>query len=345
MLDNSKTILLTFDYELFLGAKSGTVDQCLLQPTRHLQNVMQPFGVKAVFFVDCTYLLRLKEVSLTHTAAKRDFEKISHQLVELVNEGHYLYPHIHPHWMDASYISAQNSWELNHLEKYSMNNLASAERNTIFSNSVGVLDDIIKEAVPNYQMDCYRAGGWCIQPFEVFREIFKDHGIQNDFSVLGGFGMTSNAQTFDFTSIAKNQVPYRFESDVNQMDKEGSFWQFPINSIPFRKGSLWNRLLLKVLWRTKLGQSYGKGIGVSPKIKWVDLSYDQQYQMLSIELLNQLNLSAYKRYLSSNNYMHWVSHPKMISKYNMKVLEWFLKWATKKYNVNFDWQKYPSYNN
>ena len=56
-----KKILLTFDYELFLGAKSGSVDNCLIVPTDMLLDVMERHQTKAIFFVDTTYIMRMCE--------------------------------------------------------------------------------------------------------------------------------------------------------------------------------------------------------------------------------------------------------------------------------------------
>ena len=50
-----KNILLTFDYELFLGSRSGTVDNCLIIPTSKILEVLKRHGAKAVFFIDTSY--------------------------------------------------------------------------------------------------------------------------------------------------------------------------------------------------------------------------------------------------------------------------------------------------
>ncbi len=53
-----RNLLITFDYELFLGSRSGRPEGCVLQPTELLEKVLTPFKAKGVFFVDTTYLLK-----------------------------------------------------------------------------------------------------------------------------------------------------------------------------------------------------------------------------------------------------------------------------------------------
>ena len=56
-----KHLLFTFDYELFLGLRTGIVQECMIDPTEKLISLFEDFNVKAVFFVDTTCLIRLKE--------------------------------------------------------------------------------------------------------------------------------------------------------------------------------------------------------------------------------------------------------------------------------------------
>ena len=43
-MQKSKQILLTFDYELGLGVKSGNVDNCILNPTKEIQKILKGFN-------------------------------------------------------------------------------------------------------------------------------------------------------------------------------------------------------------------------------------------------------------------------------------------------------------
>ena len=76
---NTKNLLITFDYELFLGRRSGRPLDCILQPTQLLLDKLKLYGAKAVFFVDATYLCRLKEQGKTNPECLEDLKEIGNQ--------------------------------------------------------------------------------------------------------------------------------------------------------------------------------------------------------------------------------------------------------------------------
>ena len=47
-----KTIILSYDYELFFGDRSGTVLKSIVEPTNKLMDVMGQNGFRGNFFVD-----------------------------------------------------------------------------------------------------------------------------------------------------------------------------------------------------------------------------------------------------------------------------------------------------
>jgi hypothetical protein len=106
--NNTSNILFTFDYELFLGKRSGTIGNCLISPTLKLLNIFSKHNISGIFFVDVLWLTRLKDS--TSISAKTDLQKIVIQLQKIIADGHYLFLHIHPHWLDADYIEQENQW-------------------------------------------------------------------------------------------------------------------------------------------------------------------------------------------------------------------------------------------
>ena len=59
-----KTLLFTFDYELFLGKRSGNVLDSVITPTQEVLNILNEYSIRAIFFVDTTWLIKLKEYFL-----------------------------------------------------------------------------------------------------------------------------------------------------------------------------------------------------------------------------------------------------------------------------------------
>jgi glycosyltransferase involved in cell wall biosynthesis len=322
-----KRLLLTFDYELFLGVKSGKIDDCLIRPTSELLKIMRSAKINgALFFVDTTYLLRLTNEG--SKATKQDYETVFQQLIEILQSGHVILPHIHPHWLDATYNDVENIWHLRHLDKYRFHHLTVSERETLFEHSISLIQDVQKAANVFYEIDGFRAGGWCIQPFVDYRPLFDKFNIKYDYSVLRNKRDLSTNLYFDFTNVPKENI-YRFSNDVLIEEYRGTYIEVSISTI----GIPWlakeaNRILEKVLWLLKKRALYN---GISVKREFQDeSSTNSAYntvleEQAAIELLTLIKRKYYIKHLKQNDFLHMISHPKMIDTHHLKVFEKFLR--------------------
>lgn len=346
-MKTDKQLLITFDYELFLGNRSGSVEECMIRPTNDLVKVMGKYGVKAVFFVDTTCLLRMKEQSDSSPACAQSFNLVAEQLRDLVTNGHYVYPHIHPHWLDAEYLPETNQWRLKNTARYRFHNITATDREKLFTGSVNLLREILQPVSMPVTIDGYRAGGWCIQPFEDFYPLFVQHGIRHEFSVMKGFYQFTDAQYFDFT-IAPEKDIYYFEEDVCRESPKGRFTQYSISSLPISAfTSAVDRLILKLRYRFLNDHTFHKGEG-QPSFEIPGINpagtngrnlSDSHWERVSVELLTAVKLDSYLKFMDQNKYMHFISHPKMITRHNLGVFDKFLKVVFDKYSVETDFKK------
>jgi len=180
-------IYLTLDYELFLGSSTGSVENCLMKPMKNLCEVADKYGVKFTLFVDATYLLALKK-HLYNPSLQMDYQKIKEHLLCLKDSGHSLQLHIHPHWLYANYDGEKWITIPNH---YRLSQLETEKAIQIIIQSKQLLEEIIQQDV-----HAFRAGGFSIQPFELYCKLFKDLGIKIDSSVLHGCHYESNNQQY-----------------------------------------------------------------------------------------------------------------------------------------------------
>ncbi len=327
-MKENKKILLTFDYEPFLGKKSGSVSKCVIEPTNVLISIMDKYNAKGIFFVDMLYLLNLK----SRTETLEDFEIIKNQLLKLYDSKHYIFPHIHPHWLDSIFLKDIKEFDLSDLSKYSLASLPQNEIENLFKKSM----DLLSEMGIAYQTYGYRAGGWCIQPFCLYEKIFEKYNILHEFSALPGYKNDSEQQKFDFSEL-KIREPYFFSKNVELEDKKGVFIQYPISTLFFNSYAKFkDRLVRKYLWKTG-DRSWGNGIGAYTASLKTNLS---NKEMISIDVLNISKLGKYKKFIREEKYMHWISHPKMFTKHGLKTFDNFLKFAHSKYNVEYDFSKY-----
>jgi hypothetical protein len=335
-----KKLLITFDYELFLGNNSGSVDKCMIEPTNKVVDILNKYAIKSIFFVDTTYLVKMNEYANSFDLAKKDFEKIKSQILNLIKQGHYIFPHIHPHWIDAKYHKELNTWSLLKLEKYRFNALSNNLKSDIFKSSIEILKEIIYPHFPNYKIDSYRAGGWSIQPFEDFKPFFIEYNIVNEFSVLPQDIKHTNALSYNFKSENKIDEIYSFEDDILNPVENGQFKEFPISSIEIDKNALKHKILNKILWKTKYGRSIGNGEGVAfKKLNNERSAFDSNYEMVSIELLTLFKIKKYINEFKKRDYFQFISHPKMLSQHNLNMFEVFLKSITQKNKIESDYKK------
>lgn len=292
-----------------------------------MRQILNKHRAKAVFFVDTLYLENL------HKSAENEeaYQKVCTQLRQLFADGHFVFPHLHPHWNDAIYLQEKKEFSLNDLSHYSIANLPDEQIKRLFSDSINFL----KSLGITYEKWGYRAGGWCIQPFSKFKNIFNEQNISYEFSVLPGYKNEKPSQAFDFSLIQK-QIPYFFTEKVEEPEPNGQFIELPISTISFTRNVLFrDRLIRKYLWKTG---DKGWGDGASAQTEKLR-SVHSHREMVSIELLTMAKLSTYKKYLETHDYMHWISHPKMFTRHGLKMFDAFLGFATNRFNSNFDFTK------
>jgi peptidoglycan/xylan/chitin deacetylase (PgdA/CDA1 family) len=344
-MKNDKTLLFTFDYELFLGKRSGNVLESVVTPTQDILSILDEFNIKAIFFVDTTWLIKLKELSTLYPACKNKLQLISSQLINIVKDGHDVFPHLHPHWMDAVYDSDKDEFNLNNIAKYRINQLSKEEREKLFDESIEILKQIIHPDLPSYKINGFRAGGWSIQPFEDFKESFQKHQIIYDFSVMPLVYQFTDAQHFDFSTCIKSNI-YRFSNKVEQADDHGPFIEITSDIIyiePWKK--FIDKIYLKFLYKVMHDSTHLKGIGVnSQEVKskakspfGINLT-NSNYERVSIELLTRIKLSSYKNFIRNQEFVQFVSHPKILTQHNIKMLKCLLKFAVERFNINSDFR-------
>lgn len=339
-----KYLLITFDYELFLGPRSGNVRECLLEPTEGIRKILAPKNVHAIFFVDTTYLITLQQYSEKYEACRQDLEAILEQLQNLVKDGHYIFPHIHPHWLDAKYLENEHQFTLQDISRYRFHKLKQEEKDFLFTESVNLLHSIARKVNPEYRIDAYRAGGWSLQPFADYKPYFEKYGIRYDFSVMTGMYQFSNAQFFDFSAAPRKPV-YRFSGEVTTEDTKGPFLEMGSSVIRIpRAVFMLHRLHHRFLVKMRKDHTYGRGVGQQskplPGFKPANIegfpTTRKLHEAASAELLSIAKLPSYLNYFRDHQYLCFVSHPKMLSNHNLRMLDQFLEKAFEEHAIETD---------
>lgn len=216
-------VILTFDYEMFFG-KSGTIDACLIEPTNEIINVLKKYDAHASFFVDTTFLLFLLKNGLV-----KEYDRIEQQLIELIQLGHRLELHIHPHWLDAKYDKRSSKFMFPTYNRYILSSCEIDIQKKLFSDGISLLRAIgMKAGCPTYKPIAYRAGGWCFDLNEDVINMLRDGGIRVDSSVIPRRKCINAISAYNYLMIKSDQ-PYRFNKSLLENDSDGAFLEFPIS--------------------------------------------------------------------------------------------------------------------
>jgi hypothetical protein len=314
----NKTIILTFDYELFMK-ESGTPEKVLINPTNILRELLNRYNIKATFFVDILYYKRLLEDNKFSTHANL----IKEQLQTLLREGHRLELHLHPQWQDASFDGKQ--WIFPEDMTYRLQSLPTEKIFDLFKTGKKLLEDICKSVKPDYEILAFRAGGLCITPFDKLKKAFTDLNIKIDSSIAKGFKVESKYHNYDFLN-APDLDFYKFEDNPLIKDDSGNFIELPISVY---KINLSDKIKLKLSRVNYDNQPYswGEGKSLSPSINASGKKFKKiinkllPYKMpFSLDYVRpELIINKIKK--SKKGTIIFLSHNKFLSPATLKTIE------------------------
>ena len=229
-----KQLILTVDYELFFGDDAGTVENCMIRPVKRLMEVLEVYGGKMTVFWDILHFYRLKQLEDEVDDLRFDRELIQKQIQELLIHGHDVQMHIHPHWLDARWENRK--WRFTY-ERFAIHRLwdnGDAENiETIMgciTQSRLLMEEVCQAVMPHYKVRVFRAGGYRVEPFERLAEALSSNNIKVDASAAFGMKSYETQFSFDFSHLPA-YLYYRFDSSVLRHSLEGSFWEFPKETI------------------------------------------------------------------------------------------------------------------
>ena len=308
-----REILITLDYELFFG-KSGSIEQSIIHPTEQLLLILDKYNIKASFFIDSGYILKLIEYKKENSVLKKDYDLISNQIRKLNSEGHNIELHIHPHWEDSSFDG--ENWVFN-TGRYKLSDFSVSE----IDNIIKRYRDILFRITGVYPK-VYRAGGWCIQPFHKLFKSLKKYGVYIDSTIYLDGKNTTPSKSYDFSN-SPNKNNWRFFHDPLIEDKDGDFLEIPISSI-----KLTPLFYLKFIYFKFFGGNKHKAFGDGYAIR---NSRSQILQLLSRKSNSVASIDGYKASLLDRlaqeniEQLVLIGHPKAFTPFSLQKLDLFIQ--------------------
>lgn len=327
-------IYITLDYELYLGRKTGTPENCLFRPMSAIMDMLDKTGTKLTVFVDGAYLYRMNEIKVNNPSIQKDLLDVASNLQEISERGRSVQYHFHPQWLYSTY-DADKGWIMD-MDHYKLSDVPEERLLIAFKEG----KDLIEKAIGK-ELFAFRAGGYSLCSYTCYGKLFDSNGIKIDSSVLPGKSSNSRFQVYDYRNTPLKSV-YNFREDVCEESKnseEGDFAEIPISCIPGKlKLNYWINLFLQKISRKKksyrLGAAkrYGDGLSVSSEASKVDeylnilkTLFEKEIIVASADSLSGSIFDVYT-YLSkqSVNNMVIIGHPKAASEASIKNLERFI---------------------
>ena len=243
------TLILSTDYELFFH-RSGTVQRCLIDPAERLLDFTARQGMKMTFFVDTGMLRCLDLHAAQHRELAREAELIRAQLRKISAAGHELGLHIHPHWEDTRLSDGE--WDFS-ATRYRLDMFSEEEVGNVLETNFELLQALSDDPVVSY-----RAGGFCIEPFERIGPTLARLGITVDSSVVPGTRLNDPQKGFD-AAAAPDEPCWRFDDSPRHPTQEGAFCEVAITPLTVGRFYFWGRLMNR-LGGSKGGEHFGDGV-------------------------------------------------------------------------------------
>lgn len=309
-------IFLTMDYEVFFGEKSGTVQKCMIEPTNALMDLARKNQFHFTFFWDIGHFLALEKWAGEFSSLQTDVAAIENQVKQLIQEGHDIQLHIHPHWEKAVFKSGE--WVMNLENHYKMADFPKDEQKHIFTTYKKRLEEVTGK-----KCHVFRAGGWCIQPFSDFKDWFEEEDIRLDSSVMPRIHWQSEQYNLDFRKILSNQV-YRFTEDISIPEKEGKFWEYPISTRFYAPLFFWKLYVLGRL-RPSQHKMWGDGNFVAQPGGKKEMLLRGKWHHVSTDGFFAQELESSFRKMKSENLENMIAigHPKSLTQFSLKKIDQF----------------------
>ena len=308
-------IYLTFDYELYFGERTGTAKNCILNPTQLLKEVADKHGIKLVQFVDIGYIIKLEEYKSSFPQLEEDYQTITNQIKLLYQEGHDIQLHIHPHWEDSYYSDGKwnivaNRYKLCDFDAQNIDRIVTSYKQKL--ESLTAADSVF----------AFRAGGWCIQPFEKLKNTFIKNNLTIDSSVFRKGKYTSQQYSYDFSN-APDLSSWTFDNDPCK-NEDGPFTEIPIGSIKNSPLFYWKLFLLGRIDPYN-HKPLGDGVPIAAPGMRKKILTKFTINTVSVDGYNAALLNRALKQYKGKNELVIIGHPKSLTRYGLKALDQFIE--------------------
>lgn len=309
-------VYITLDYEIFFGEDQGSLYKTVLYPTNLLREISTRHHVFFTFFIDIGHVIQLEKWSKEFPHLKEEYLLITNQISQLCKEGHDCQLHIHPHW-ERTYYNGKK-WVFDY-SFYKLSDFEQEECESIVRKYHHYL-----KVLTGKRIHSFRAGGWCIQPFDILQNIFDELNITIDSSVYIGGKHVDEHYYYDFT-LAPQQDVWRFQHHESIPKSDGKFVELPISEYRYSPWFFWRLYILGNLF-PKNHKPIGDGKPMPSSMTRLKRLTQSHLLCGSFDgyFASKLNQVIRIRKRKSFNNTVFIAHPKALTHYSIKKLDAFI---------------------
>lgn len=224
-------IYITFDYELFFNETEYNEQEVLITPTYEIARDLNSRGISGTFFVDMSSVIRYMELGFFDYP-----DMVKEQILELYKQGHDIELHTHPHWYNS--VKETGKWIFDN-SSYCLSGFDDARIIEIISKEKELLEEIIRSEIDSYFCMAYRAGGFCVQPYDKIGDALSKTGIKIDSSICTGSYKNNGIHAYNFRKVPRKRKYYWRE--LTKKDNCAGILELPIGTIEnkFLKLKIW----------------------------------------------------------------------------------------------------------
>lgn len=224
---NELRLLLAFDHELSLGG-SESYPRDLFDPTDELLDAADALEAPITLFTDVCCAIRFRQWD-----PEGFFRPYCRQIESVLERGHDVQLHLHPHWMDSEFRHGRfipaGSYSLGEFcDRPWPNNVPG-----IVGQGVELLEELCRPKRPGYRCIAYRAGGFSLSPATaaVLSALYQ-HGIRIESSIAKGNYLASDLWRVDHRRMPDKANWYIALPGPLDREASGGLYEIPIASRP-----------------------------------------------------------------------------------------------------------------
>ncbi len=332
-------LCITCDHELYFGENYVSEEDILIKPSYALCELLEKHNVRATFFTDVCSIFKYRSLGMADYP-----DQMERQLTTMIQRGHDVQLHVHPHWYHSEYREGRWSFDRErygiHSFDFESTGAVGLTADRIISDGKTYLETLLRPVRSGYQCIAFRAGGLCLQPEKELLKALKKQGIHIDSTVVKG-GYATDVTVFDYLHTPA-AINWWINPETGLGTAAAADWTTNVFEIPI--GSLTRKPQVFLLYlRNKLAfvvhgptrGSYMPGTtSASPLQRISQRIYTGKVTLSFDAYCAKVLISVLRAYLSTYDcvqhdyFVSIICHPKILREAHLREIDAFLQQVT-----------------